>query len=347
MNNTSPLGPRGDKETNNSSDSGQEAGLYDFTTGIVVNALLLPLIVGGNSLVIAACATNRRLRSGTYLFLVSLAISDLLVGSVALPMRIYGSLKEWQVSLYLTAFYNAFDIFSAVASNLHLIAISFERFIAVSRPFYYQMLSARPYVFASLASWCSAGFVAAIHPNNYLQSGGDVQLKKKIMKIYMVLLFAACFVGPLLVVCTVNIGIFRVAKAVIRRTPQQQANDEFKRQIHRERKTAVTLILMSSFFFVAWFPFFVVNILYLYCVECLPPERQAQFLIVDTIKWLHYSNSAVNPAIYAFRDTEMRESFAKLVGPFRRTCCLSRVLPDFQNTQNTFDMQFRRPSCIR
>ena len=298
---------------------------YGITAGITVNTLLILLIVGGNFLVIVSYATNRRLSTGTYAFLVSLAFSDLLVGGVSIPMRIYGSAKSWNVSKDYIRFYNSFDIFSAIASNLHLMAISFDRFIAVSRPFYYQTLSARPYAFASALSWSLAMLVAALHPGNYFQNAD------KLIDVYSVLLFSVCFLGPLTVIIIVNIGIFYVAKMLIQRVPSQHLSDQ--QRLRKERKTAFTLIIMTGCFLIAWFPFFIVNMLFLLCLKCLPSSLEARFFLVDIIKWLQYSNSAVNPVIYAFRDIEMRRTFARLLGPLGRFCRVNQVRPEFNNTR--------------
>lgn len=331
------------QEQNNGTNSSENHGFvpHGVTTGIVVNAFLMFLIVSGNFLVIAAYARNRRLRTGTYAFLVSLALSDFLVGGVSIPIRIYGSAKGWKVNADLITFYTAFDIFSAIASNLHLMAISFERFIAVSRPFYYQTLSVRPYAFGSAVSWSLAVIVASLHPGNYLQTADKALLKFQILKVYSVTLFAVCFLGPLTVISIVNIGVFRVAKVLIQRDPLQQ-HGTTRQRLRRERKTAFTLLVMTSFFFIAWFPFFVVNMLYMHCVECLPSSLKAQFLMVDIIKWLQYSNSAVNPVIYTFRDAEMRRTFARLLGPLGRFCRLNQVEPENTQSQMSIEMLTRK-----
>ena len=289
---------------------------------------------------IAAYAKNHRLRTGTYALLGSLALSDLLVGGVAIPIRIYGSIKSWEVSVLLVLVYTAFDIFSAVASNLHLMAISFERFIAVSRPFYHQTLTVHPYAVASMMSWFLGIVVALAHPGNYLRNASEISLKLRLIEIHSVTLFALCFLGPLTIITIVNIGIFRIARVLIRRDPLRHGNMAQGR-LRKERKTALTLLVMTGFFFIAWFPFFVVNMLYLYCSACLPSSIKAQFLMVDIIKWLHYSNSAINPIIYAYRDIEMRRTFARLLGPLGKFCGLNQVEPEPTNTQVVIDMQTR------
>lgn len=330
------------READNGTDSPLQVDLISdgLTTGIVVNTFLIVLIVGGNFLVIAAYAKNHRLRTGTYALLVSLALSDFLVGGIAIPMRIYGSIKSWEVSVLFVLVYTAFDIFSAVTSNIHLMAISFERFIAVSRPFYHQTLTVHPYAVASTMSWFLGIVVASMHPANYLQNGSDVSLKLRLIEVYSVTLFGLCFLGPLTIITIVNIGIFRIARVLIRRDPSQHG---YMRQgmLRKERKAAFTLLVMTGFFFIAWFPFFVVNMLYLYCWTCLPSSINAQFIMVDIIKWLHYSNSAINPAIYAYRDIEMRRTFARLLGPLGKFCGLNQVEPEPTNTQVVIDMQTR------
>lgn len=338
------------READNGTDSPLQVDLISdgLTTGIVVNTFLIVLIVGGNFLVIAAYAKNHRLRTGTYALLVSLALSDFLVGGIAIPMRIYGSIKSWEVSVLFVLVYTAFDIFSAVTSNIHLMAISFERFIAVSRPFYHQTLTVHPYAVASTMSWFLGIVVASMHPANYLQNGSDVSLKLRLIEVYSVTLFGLCFLGPLTIITIVNIGIFRIARVLIRRDPSQLIRRDpsqhgYMRQgmLRKERKAAFTLLVMTGFFFIAWFPFFVVNMLYLYCWTCLPSSINAQFIMVNIIKWLHYSNSAINPAIYAYRDIEMRRTFARLLGPLGKFCGLNQVEPEPTNTQVVIDMQTR------
>ncbi|XP_078350223.1 histamine H2 receptor-like [Oculina patagonica] len=326
------------QEDINGTDFSGGAGLASngLTTGIVVNTFLIVLIVGGNLLVVAAYAKNRRLRTGTYALMVSLALSDLLVGGVAIPIRIYGSVKNWQVSFIFNLVFTAFDIFSAVASNLHLMALSFERFVAVSRPFYHQTLTVRPYAFASMMSWILAVVAASLHPQNYFQNGDDIAFEA-----YTVTLFALCFLGPLTVISIVNIGIFRIARVLIQRAPLQDGND-MGRRLRKERKAAFTLLFMTGFFFIAWFPFFVMNMLFLYCIKCLPSTLNDQLVMVDIIKCLHYSNSAINPVIYAFRDIEMRRTFARLLGPLGRLCRVNQVEPEYSNTQVVIDLHTRK-----
>ena len=127
----------GNTTTRNNATQDRTRDLMAFPGLIfVLSIILIFVILFGNSLVIASYKTNRRLRTRTNAFLVSLAFSDFLVGSISLPMWIYGIMSEQNVSITFQAFFKSFDAFSALASIFHLTAISAERYIAVSRPFY-------------------------------------------------------------------------------------------------------------------------------------------------------------------------------------------------------------------
>ena len=92
---------------------------------------LMFVIITGNSFVVASYFSNLRLRTGTYTFLVSLAISDLLVGCVSLPLWIYVGLTGAHYGP-LNTFFISFDILSARASIFHLTTVSLERWLAIS-----------------------------------------------------------------------------------------------------------------------------------------------------------------------------------------------------------------------
>ena len=88
--------------------------------------ILALIIVFGNSLVIGAFRVNRRLRTTTNLLLMSLAIADLLIGTVSVPLWVYISVTyTFQGPLY--NFYLTFDVICGVSSILNLTAISLER----------------------------------------------------------------------------------------------------------------------------------------------------------------------------------------------------------------------------
>ncbi|CAJ0610374.1 unnamed protein product [Cylicocyclus nassatus] len=106
----------------------------------VLALLLLPVLclVGliGNAMVCIAIATDRRLHNVTNYFLFSLALADLLVCLIVMPLSIVVEVKHgvwtWNVSLCLLYVYS--DVFLCSASIVHMSVISLDRYLGISQP---------------------------------------------------------------------------------------------------------------------------------------------------------------------------------------------------------------------
>ena len=99
------------------------------------------LVVGGNLLVIISVFTCRKLRTITNTYIVSLAFADLLLGLLVLPFT--GSrdiLGYWPFKTFWCFTWLAMDVLLCTASILNLCVISFDRYLAISRPFKYQTI---------------------------------------------------------------------------------------------------------------------------------------------------------------------------------------------------------------
>ena len=278
------------------------------TLVFVFSSVLLALaIVIGNSIVIAAFIHNRKLRKRSNVFLVSLACSDCIVGVISLPLWICISVFGISSSEAVYVLFISLDIFSALTSVFHLTAISVERFISVSRPFLYQRLLSQVYTVTITSAWLLAALVASSTP---LQSLFQLQ------RFYAPSFTAVGFLGPLVIISSMYAGIFRIARSLNRHTPGTAGTCRIscreRSHIKREIKVAMTLTVVSGFFFLAWLPFYSLLMIAVYCLQCLPAGRNLQRL-VEIVKWMHYSNSAVNPFIYAFRDKDMKREFLQLL----------------------------------
>lgn len=273
--------------------------------------LLITAILLGNFLVIASYKTNRRLRTRTNAFLVSLAISDFLVGSISLPMWIYMIMMQWKVSAAFMAVFKTFDVFSGLASIFHLTAMSVERYIAVSRPFYYKRLSSFFHRALIASAWTAAGFLASLSSFTALE-------KPWSSRIYSLVSFICGFAFPTGIMTCMYIGVFNVARSLLQRDSSRNASQlsrESLKYYHQgERKVAITVALITCLFITAWVPFFVVTVAAAFCLKCLPSSPHSLFTLIIIVKSVHYINSAVNPLVYACRDQEMRRTFLRLMG---------------------------------
>ena len=62
-------------------------------TSLIFYFVIAVFAIFGNGLVCAAFATNKRLRILTNYYVVSLAVSDILVGGINIPLYMYGIQK--------------------------------------------------------------------------------------------------------------------------------------------------------------------------------------------------------------------------------------------------------------
>ncbi|OCU02475.1 hypothetical protein XELAEV_18008239mg [Xenopus laevis] len=85
---------------------------------------------------------------------------------------------------------------------------------------------------------------------------------------------------------------------------------EAKRKVAlaRERKTVKTLGIIMGTFILCWLPFFIVALVLPFCETCHMPH-----LLFDIINWLGYSNSLLNPIIYAYFNKDFQSAFKKII----------------------------------
>ncbi|XP_061628646.1 D(4) dopamine receptor-like isoform X2 [Phyllopteryx taeniolatus] len=106
---------------------------------LVLGVLLIVVIVGGNALVCVSVLTEKALKTTTNYFIVSLAVSDLLLAVLVLPLFVYSEFQDgvWTLSTGVCDGLMSMDVMLCTASIFNLCAISVDRFIAVLIPLNY------------------------------------------------------------------------------------------------------------------------------------------------------------------------------------------------------------------
>ena len=125
-----------------------EGSDIDFTIEMIPTTLTLTIInmvvLAGNSLVIIAVITTRKLRTNTNTYIVSLACSDILLGIFVIPFSAsLEVLTFWPFGEIWCSMWLAIDVLLCTASILNLVAISFDRYLAVTRPIQYASAMSR------------------------------------------------------------------------------------------------------------------------------------------------------------------------------------------------------------
>jgi len=107
---------------------------YVLVTSLVLGLVTMATIVG-NVFVIAAICIERHLRANVANSLIaSLAVADLLVAVLVMPLAAVNDVSvNWFLGREVCDAWISFDVFCCTASILHLVAISLDRYWAVTR----------------------------------------------------------------------------------------------------------------------------------------------------------------------------------------------------------------------
>ncbi|XP_023252612.1 cholecystokinin receptor type A [Seriola lalandi dorsalis] len=122
-------------ECESEQDPSPEPKDINQTVRIVLYSLIFLLSVLGNSLIIAVLVRNRRMRTVTNLFLLSLAVSDLMVSLVCIPFTLIPNLmRDFIFGIGICKLVMYFMGVSVSVSTFNLVAISLERYSAICNP---------------------------------------------------------------------------------------------------------------------------------------------------------------------------------------------------------------------
>ena len=256
-------------------------------TGFILSFVF---IVVGNLLTIVLFAVNRRLHKRSLFLVINMAFADLMLGTVSLPIYIYSFGRNFQLwkggwSMSLSSFYIIVDIFFSQASLISAASISGERFYAIYWPFKHRILSMRAYRIIIVAVWAMTLLITTV-----LSTSHFLFSYKRSMYSWMPYVMIITFI-----ICGCNIGIWRRFRLGNIASQQQNRNSQNKR-------LTKTLLFVSFLTLLSWLPLVIFNCL-IYVFDFQIPWKF--YYLVNVI---NYSNSFVNPVVYALRIPEFREA---------------------------------------
>lgn len=197
----------------------------------LVLVCFIVLTIAGNVLVCLAVGLSRRLRRTANCFVVSLAVTDLLLGLLVLPFSATLELRsgKWPLGGILCNIYVSLDVMLCTASIMTLLAISVDRYLAISAPLCYsRRVTSRRVGLAIATIWTMSlalSFVpihmgwntADFSVQNLNWDMGDEEEEGRTCRYewnnnYVLLDAFVMFYLPLLVMCGMYHCIFRVAR---------------------------------------------------------------------------------------------------------------------------------------
>ncbi|XP_076876927.1 histamine receptor H2b [Brachyhypopomus gauderio] len=289
----------------------------------VVLVVFIAVTIGGNALVCLAVWSSRRLRRRSNCFVVSLAVTDLLLALIVLPPAALLELHDghWPLGGALCNIYLSVDVTLCTASIFTLLAIGADRFLAISAPLSYGVRVTRGRVLATLATiwvlsvtlafapihlgWNTANF--SVQNTDWEVGGEGGACRYEWNNDYVLLDVLGTFFLPLLVLCGMYRRIYCMAREQVRRI--RVATPSFARwATAREHKATLTLGAVLGAFLVCWLPYFI----YFTCMG-LRREAQPPRLTHSVVLWLGYLNSAINPVLYPALNRDFRHAYGRLL----------------------------------
>lgn len=188
---------------------------------VVLGGMILAIILG-NIFVITAILVEKSLQGVSNYLILSLAMTDLLVAVLVMPLSLINEISiYWFLGNAVCDMWISMDVLCCTASILHLVAIAFDRYWAVSNIDYVRSRSARQILFMVAIVWM-VSICISIPPLFGWRSDSDGPTVKGECKIsqdqgYTIFSTVGAFYCPLLLMLVINFKIYRAARYRIRK----------------------------------------------------------------------------------------------------------------------------------
>ncbi|XP_028446212.1 trace amine-associated receptor 13c-like [Perca flavescens] len=274
------------------------------------------LTVALNLLVIISISHFRQLQSPTNLIILSLAVSDFLIGLLLMPVRTLLIGGCWVLgSLTCGFFYYASSILTS-ASVGNMVLISVDRYVAICDPLCYltKVTQNRVKVCVCLCWACSVFYNVVIlmdflkHPDRYNSCYGECVVVINFVTGAVDVMLT--FVGPIAVIIVLYMRVFVVAVSQARAMRSHIAAVTLQDSVtvtakKSEKKAARTLGVVVVVFLICFCPYFYPSI------AGQDLSTSVDFSIFGV--WLLYCNSCLNPIVYAFFYPWFRRSIKLII----------------------------------
>ncbi|XP_073672079.1 trace amine-associated receptor 13c-like [Paramisgurnus dabryanus] len=282
----------------NSSCIKTKRSTHEYNIMYVFFSLLSVWTVFLNLLVIISISHFKKLHTSTNMLILSLAVADLLVGLIVMPLEAIRLIETcWYFGdIFCRLFLIIMGLlFSASLSNLVLIAV--DRYVAVCQPLLYpQKITMTRTIIIICVSWFfssvyNIAIVFSISHRKYTCYGECTIITTFAWSIADLFL---SFLLPCTVIITLYLRNFYVAHQQVKvinsllRSGKHLTEGSMRKK--SESKAALTLGIIVMVYLFCWIPFFILS---------LTPNTGMTSATAYILLWMLYINSGLNPLIYA------------------------------------------------
>ncbi|XP_053344114.1 trace amine-associated receptor 13c-like [Clarias gariepinus] len=282
----------------------------------VCSAAVILLTVCGNMLVIISVFHFKQLHTPTNTLVLSLAVSDFLVGIFVMPVLLIWIIESCWIfgKVFCSIYWLVSSLISVSTYTVSQIAV--DRYLALSNPFLYmKIFSVRITRVIIVFNWCVVVTynMALLYFNgnftSFAMCPGECILP--LNEVWTVIDLICSFIFPCSVIILLYTGVFVIAKK--HATAIRELNNHTRPKTQKitshsmksERKAAKVLGILVSVFLLCLLPYFVYSLLG--GVIELQAETLHKYIIIM------YLNSTINPFIYALFYPWFRRSIKLIV----------------------------------
>uniref|UniRef100_A0A667WMC9 G-protein coupled receptors family 1 profile domain-containing protein n=2 Tax=Myripristis murdjan TaxID=586833 RepID=A0A667WMC9_9TELE len=280
--------------------------MLSFSESVMTYILLSSIsvfTVALNLLVIISISHYRQLHTPTNLLLLSLAVSDFLVGLLVMPVEILPIGACWLLGDVMCAVKYVVTLTISSASIGNMVLISVDRYVAICDPLCYPTkVTLRRVKLSVCLCWiCSVFYSCIALIDSFRQPGRHNSCHGECVVFLSYAMgtvdFVVAFIGPITVIIVLYMRVFVVAVSqaramrshIVSVTLQPSGTGTAKKS---ELKAARTLGVVVGVFLGCLFPY--------YCMYFTGQETMISASFVSFDIWLFNINSCLNPVIYAF-----------------------------------------------
>ena len=304
-----------------------------------ISCLIISIIAtSGNALIILAVYKDpfHRLRTSFSYFTVNLAVSDLVMGVITMPISVIVDIREalGQESDLNKANHISFFV-SSTASTLSLAALCLDRYIAISRPIRYRksLRMSRCAIISAIIWLCSLSLPMAYFKTGYI--------------LYMMVHMHASVLATLLILSFTYRQTYKTLRNQaatlkdLQQTSANKATHEDARKMQTEKKVTRAFLLILILFILSYTPAVIMQYILEFCPQC---DCTLRHVLRDLLFILVSANSCMNPFICTIRLRPFREAVIAVVGCKRKE---TRSAEDSSVHQLDAISEIRRPHMLR
>ncbi|XP_061826914.1 trace amine-associated receptor 13c-like [Nerophis lumbriciformis] len=250
-----------------------------------------------NGLVIFSISYFRQLHTPTNLLLLSLAVSDLLVGALLMPVEIMYTEACWFLGDVACTLYYVADYVITSASVANMVLISVDRYVAICHPLSYpgRVTKRRVKICVGLCWLCSMVYRLVLLNEHLEEPGRSISCLGECVVVIANAAGSAdlvmTFFLPILVILVLYLRVFGVAVAQAHVMRSRVGAGHVLRVKKSEMKAARTLGIVVLVFLICFCPYY---------FPTLAGENTSVDAASATFEiWLAHFNSCLNPFIYA------------------------------------------------